>query len=98
MPLVRKGNSAKTTAANRANGRKLTGPVSATRSAGRLEHGTLAKVDPFTMRELGEDPAEYAQLRDAMLLSLAPQDALEQALGEEMANLLWRKRRLHRGE
>jgi len=95
MPLIRKGSSPKTIAANRANCWNSHG---GTRTAGRLEHGILAKVDPFTMQELGEDPAEYAQLREGMLESLAPQDALEEALAVEMVDSLWRKRRLRRGE
>ncbi len=98
MPLIRKGSSPRTIAANRANGCKATGPHGVPGNAGRLRHGILAKVDPFIMRELGEDPAEYAQLREAMLKSLQPQDAMEEALAEEVVDLLWRKRRLRRGE
>jgi len=98
MSLVQKGSSAKTIAANRANGSKAQGPHGVPGNAGRLQHGILAKADPSIMRELGEDPAEYAQLRDDMLESLAPQDALEEALAVEMVDSLWRKRRLRRGE
>src|SRR6516164_8454205 len=72
MSLVQKGSSAKTIAANRANGSKAQGQHGVPGNAGRLQHGILAKVDPSIMRELGEDPAEYAQLREDMLESLAP--------------------------
>ena len=98
MAMVRKGSSAKTIAANRANGQKSAGVPTATRSAGRLQHGLLAKVDPLVMGELGEDPAEYAQLSQAWIKSLAPQDPTEHALCEQMINALWRQRRLYRGE
>ncbi len=98
MGLIRKRSSPKTIEANRTNRSMSHGPVRAARSAGRLLHGILAKVDPFTMQELGEDPADYTRLSDAILNSLQPQDAVEQALAEEMVDSSWRKRRLLRGE
>ena len=98
MPLIRKRSSTKAIAANRKNSQVSTGPHIMTGGAPNLQHGIFAKVDPFIMRELGEDPAEYTALREEVLKSLAPQDAMERALGEQMVNLLWRQRRLHRGE
>ena len=98
MPLIRKRSSMKAIAANRNNSQLSTGPHIVTGGAPNLQHGIFAKVDAFIMRELGEDPAEYTKLREGVLKSLGPQDAMEQALGEHMVNLLWRQRRLHRGE
>ena len=98
MPLIRKRSTTKAVAANRINSRVSTGPHVATRDSPNLQHGIFAKVDPFIMRELGEDPSEYTELREEVLRSLAPQDAMERAIGEQMVNLLWRRRRLHRGE
>jgi hypothetical protein len=88
MARVRKGSSAKTIAANRANGPKFRGVQGTMRNVRNLQHGIMAKVDPFIMGELGEDPAQYAQLRCDLLHSLAPQDALDQTLGEQMIDLL----------
>jgi hypothetical protein len=95
MPLIRKGGSPKTIVANRANGRNGGHPLENVRN---LQHGIFAAIDPFIMGELGEDPAEFARVREDILNSLALQDAMEQALAEQMVNLLWRHYRLQRGE
>lgn len=88
--------------ANRANSRKSTGPRTAlgkrnaSRNAGK--HLVYAGVSPATMKELGEDPAEFEKLRQSWRDALRPRDGFEEKLVEEMAANRWRLARLHRAE
>jgi len=50
------------------------------------------------MKELGEDPAEFEQLRESLRHALCPQDGFEQMLVEDMAEIRWRRQRLMRAE
>jgi len=102
MSLVRRKMTPKLLAANRANALKSTGP--------RTEEGitnasqNIMKPLPFpstimaNMRELGENPAEYEALCQALYRTLNPQDEFEQMLVEDMAQARWRRQRLIRAE
>ena len=90
MPLIQRNSTEKSIAANRTNGRQSAGPHVVRGGSPNLRHGIFAKIDPSIMQGLGEDPSAYTELREELLKSLAPQDTMEQAMGEQMANLLWR--------
>lgn len=102
MALIRKNASSALLAANRANSRKSTGPQSelgkrhSSQNAGK--HLIYAKVSSSSMKELGENPADFYKLRDSLHRALAPRDGFEQMLVEDMAELRWRRRRLLRAE
>jgi hypothetical protein len=59
-----------------------------------LRHGVLSKhaVLPW------EDPEEYSTLLDALVAEHKPQGPTEEHLVEELAGVIWRKRRLRLGE
>jgi hypothetical protein len=50
------------------------------------------------MATLGESAAEFDQVRDGLYRTLAPRDAFEELLVDDMAALHWRLRRMIRGE
>jgi hypothetical protein len=89
-------------AANRANGRLSAGPRSEQgkrqSSMNGLKHGIFAKALETSISELGEDAADYESLRRGLHATFGPQDALEEMLVEEMAQLSWRRNRLMRAE
>jgi hypothetical protein len=102
MSLVKKPITDPLLAANRANSQKSTGPQSelgkrnSSQNAGK--HMVYARVCADSMKELGEDPAEFEELLNDLRRALAPRDEFEQTLVADMAELRWRRRRLLRAE
>jgi hypothetical protein len=88
--------------ANRANSQKSTGPQTELgkrhSSQNACKHLVYARVSAESMKALGEDPAEYEELRNFLKSALAPRDDFEQMLVDDMAELRWRRGRLLRGE
>ena len=102
MALIQKKVSSALVAANRANSRKSTGPrtelgkMHSRRNAGK--HLIYAKVFAPSMKELGENPADFEKLRDSLCRAFQPRDAFEEMLVEDMVELRWRRLRLLRAE
>src|SRR5919107_1781467 len=76
--------------ANRRNAQKSTGPISdlgkATARFNALKHGMTAStaVLPY------EDPLSYAELRESLVATYQPANAVEASLVEVIANSYWR--------
>jgi len=89
-------------AANRANSQMSTGPATAAgkpasrRSA--LKHWGRAESIRDLFPALGEQPAEFNEIRAGLYRALAPRDEFESMLVDDMAEIHWRLRRLIRGE
>jgi hypothetical protein len=102
MTLIHKRATSKALAANRANALFSTGPRSEegklNSRLNSLKHGIFAKALGASIKELGEDPADYASLRQGLLQAFLPEDGFEEMLVEEMAQLSWRRQRLMRAE
>jgi len=85
--------------ANRQNALKSTGPKSeagkAASSANALSHGLSASLDSVLP---DEDADAFARLRQGVIADLAPAGALQGALAERVAVLLWRLDRAARLE
>ena len=85
--------------ANRRNARKSTGPRSeagkAASSANALSHG-LTATRTVVLPE--EEPEEFERLRQGVVADLAPAGALQEALAQRIAALLWRLDRVARLE
>lgn len=102
MALIQKKVTRAFLAANRANSRKSTGPrtelgkMHSRRNAAK--HLIYAKVFAPSMKELGENPADFERLRDSLWRAFEPRDAFEEMLVEDMVELRWRRRRLLRAE
>jgi hypothetical protein len=102
MGLIQKHVTSAVVAANQANSQKSTGPQSelgkrrSSQNAGK--HLVYARVTAASMKELGEDPAEFAELRESLRGVFAPCDEFEEMLVEDMAELRWRRRGLLRAE
>ena len=102
MALIRKKLTNPLLVANRANSRESTGPQSelgkrhSSQNAGK--HLVYARVSAASMKELGENPADFEELRNFLRRALAPRDEFEQMLVEDMAALRWRRQRLLRAE
>ncbi len=102
MALIRKTVSSALVAANQANSRESTGPQSelgkrhSSQNAGK--HLVCARVSSASMKELGENPADFDELRDSLRRVFAPRDEFEEMLVDDMAELRWRRRRLLRAE
>jgi hypothetical protein len=88
--------------ANRANSQKSTGPQTELgkrhSSQNAAKHLVYARVSPESMKALGEDPAEFEELRNFLTGALVPRDDFEQMLVDDMAELRWRRGRLLRAE
>jgi hypothetical protein len=102
MALIRKKLTNPLLVANRANSRESTGPQSelgkrhSSQNGGK--HLVYARVSAASMKELGENPADFNKLRNFLRSALAPRDEFEQMLVEDMAELRWRRGRLLRAE
>jgi hypothetical protein len=100
VSLIRKHLTNPVFAANRTNSRESTGPQSelgkrhSRQNAGK--HLVYARLSAASMKELGENPAEFNKLRKFLRRALAPRDEFEEMLVEDMAELRWRRRRLLR--
>ena len=85
--------------ANRRNARKSTGPKSeagkAASSANALSHG-LTATGTVVLPE--EEPEDFERLRQGVVADLAPAGALQAALAQRIAGLLWRLDRVARLE
>lgn len=85
--------------ANRRNARKSTGPKSeagkAASSANALSHG-LTAARTVVLPE--EEPEDFERLRQGVVADLAPAGALQEALAQRIAALLWRLDRVARLE
>ena len=85
--------------ANRRNARKSTGPRSeagkAASSANALSHG-LTAARTVVLPE--EEPEAFERLSQGVVADLAPAGALQQALAQRIAGLLWRLDRVARLE
>jgi len=102
VALIQKKLSSAFVTANRANSRKSTGPrtelgkMHSRRNAGK--HLIYAEVFAPTMKELGENPADFARLRDSLRQAFKPQDGFEEMLVEDMLVTRWRLERARRAE
>lgn len=100
MKLLRK--SAAKAAASRANGAKSTGPVASRgKSIARLnaiKHWGRAEAIRDLLPALGEDPAEFENVRRDLYESLEPCDGFERMLVNDMVDLHWHLRRMLRGQ
>jgi hypothetical protein len=94
-------------AARRANAKKSTGPrtLAGKRHSSRnaLKHGFYCGQSAFYSRalddriqELGEDPAEFARIEDALRTSFLPANEAQKMLVHELALLQWERQRLER--
>lgn len=85
-------------AANRENGKKSTGPRSATGKAtvaqNALKHGLLAEAALLP----SEDGASFEAFAEELLEELQPLGAVESLLADELVNLAWRLQRASRVE
>jgi hypothetical protein len=91
-------------AARRSNARRSTGPRT---PAGKqnskfngARHGAYAASENHyhIMRALGEDPQEFEMLKQQLMVSYGPADALWQHQVEDLAKLYWRRQRLERAQ
>ncbi|HTV55114.1 MAG TPA: hypothetical protein VMI06_09365 [Terriglobia bacterium] len=95
--------------ANRENAKKSTGPRTlagkARSSQNSLKHGRYSGQSGSysrslydSMRELGEDPEEFAKIEDGLRTSFLPTDESQKMLLHEIALLRWQRRRLERAQ
>lgn len=102
MSLVKKTVTPKQLLAFQRNARKSHGPRTeqgrnhSSQNAGI--HLVLARVSPPSMKELGEDPAEFEKLRQSLHDSLRPRDGFEEMTVDEIAVNRFRSARLHKAE
>src|SRR5208282_3611372 len=87
---------------NRANSLKSTGPRTvagkAQSSRNATKFGIFAKIQPESMKALGEDPDAFLDLRQALHDAFSPEDGFEEMLVADMAEIRWRRQRLVRAE
>src|SRR5215469_11542242 len=102
MAIVHKGTSPATLKANRANSLKSTGPVTeqglAVSRRNALKHWGRAETIRPLLVALEEDAEEFNRVRDALYEALAPRDAFEVIIVDDMADIHWRIRRMVRAE
>lgn len=86
--------SARKLAANRANAKKSTGPITvagkAASSANAIRHGLTAARVVLDF----ENAAEFEKLRYALIAEFKPATRLEEELVERLAGIVWRLRRV----
>jgi hypothetical protein len=63
-----------------------------------VKHWALARIDPPTMKAIGEDPQEFATFRDEFRNAIKPNDDFEDFLACKMVEARWRQLRLLRAE
>ncbi len=101
--------SAAKLAANRENAQKSTGPRSLLgklrSSQNGLKHGRYAGEHKSylcslhdRMRELDEDPEEFAEIEDGLRTSFLPANDFQKSLLHDVALLQWQRRRLDRSQ
>jgi hypothetical protein len=64
----------------------------------RIKHWAFARIDPSTMKAIGEDPEEFAKLRDGFRNAIKPNDDFEDLLACKMVEARWRQFRLAKTE
>jgi hypothetical protein len=95
--------------ANRDNAKKSTGPRTLTgklrSSQNALKHGrycgqgrSYTRSLNESMRELGEDPGEFAEIEDGLRTSFLPTNEVQKTLVHQIALLQWQRRRLERAQ
>jgi hypothetical protein len=62
------------------------------------KHWAFARIDPPTMKAIGEDPQEFATFRDEFRNAVKPNDDFEDFLACKMVEARWRQLRLLRAE
>ncbi|HUU14471.1 MAG TPA: hypothetical protein VM182_12300 [Terriglobia bacterium] len=102
MGVTKRSLTPRQGAANRRNARRSTGPRTPEgkrRSRmNALRHGLCTKAFREVMVELREDPREFDRLHRGLVDSLAPHNALESTLVEDLAKLWWKKARAERAQ
>lgn len=102
MSLINKPVTPEMVQANRANSLKSSGPKTAQGKAhsrvNAFTHGGFAGVSSEYLRLLGEDPNAFTELRDRLRETFLPEDAQEEILVDDMAELRWRLLRIRRAE
>jgi hypothetical protein len=63
-----------------------------------LKHGLFAKLVPESVARLGENPTEFEAHRQRFAQVFAPEDDFEQRLVRRLAEIVWRRLRLHRAQ
>jgi hypothetical protein len=63
-----------------------------------VKHWAFAKIDPLTMKAIGEDPVEFAKFRDGFRNAIKPSDDFEDLLACKMVEARWRQFRLAKAE
>ena len=63
-----------------------------------VKHWAFARIDPSTMKAIGEDPEEFAKLRDGFRNAIKPNDDFEDLLACKMVEARWRQFRLAKAE
>jgi hypothetical protein len=63
-----------------------------------LKHGLFAKLVPESVARLGENPSEFEAHRQRFAQVFAPEDDAEQRLVRRLAEIVWRRLRLHRAQ
>ena len=83
---------------SRQNGKKSDGPI--TPEGKTRSSANAMKTGIFSQRRFidGEDPAEFASLRDQLAQDFKVESALEYYFVDEIAMVMWRKRRLNQAE
>jgi hypothetical protein len=96
-------------AARRANAKKSTGPrtlVGNLRSSQnalkdgrhRRQNAASARSLYNRMEQLGENPAEFAEIEDGLRTSFLPSNEIQKMLVHEIASLEWQRQRLERAQ
>lgn len=63
-----------------------------------VKHWAFARIDPPTMKAIGEDPQEFAKFRDEFRNAIKPNDDFEDLLAGKMVEARWRQFRLLKAE
>jgi len=63
-----------------------------------LRHGLFTKLVPESVARLGENPSEFEAHRQRFAQVFAPEDDFEQRLVRRLAEIVWRRLRLHRAQ
>jgi len=63
-----------------------------------VKHWAFARIDPSTMKAIGEDPEGFAKLRDGFRNAIKPNDDFEDLLACKMVEARWRQFRLAKAE
>jgi hypothetical protein len=102
MSLLPKSATPRLRAARQANSLKSTGPRTAPgklrSSRNAMKFGLFSKLPLASMKELGEDPADFERLYQSLRRAFGPRDGFEEMLIEDMAEIRWRRQRVMRAE